>query len=95
MLKRLSRLIRKLPSIDQASMVLLALLLAYAILAGKTSAAILPTSAPKPAMIRPVLNSMVLQNTFDSAVSAPTDKRGFVTPKFCEVVFRHPIMVMG
>ena len=37
----------------------------------------------------PVLKSMVLENTLDKAVSTPTDKRGFVTPKFWGLVRPH------
>ena len=44
----------------------------------------------------PVLKSMVLQNTLDKAVSTPTDKRGFVTPKFWGLVRLHRSrMVLG
>lgn len=49
----------------------------------------------KSARLIPVLNSMVLQNTFGKAVAIPTEKRDFVTLKFCEVVFCYPIMVKG
>ena len=43
-----------------------------------------------------VLKSMVLENTFEPAVATPTDKRGFVMPKFWGVVrLRCPHMVSG
>ena len=37
----------------------------------------------------PVLKSMVLENTKSKAVATPTDKRGFVTPKFWGLVRPH------
>lgn len=40
-----------------------------------------------------VPKGMVCRSTFGSAVAAPTDKRGFVTPKFRELV-RQPLMVL-
>ena len=45
----------------------------------------------------PVLKSMVLENTLDKAVSTPTDKRGFVTPKFWGLVRLHcsPLVLGG
>jgi len=54
------------------------------------------TSAANPATLALVPKGMVLQNTFDSAVSTPTDKRGLLTPSFLGVVRLHcPRMVLG
>ena len=44
----------------------------------------------------PVQKCMVLENTFGKAVATPTDKRGFVTPKFCGLVrLRRPMVSDG
>jgi hypothetical protein len=37
----------------------------------------------------------VLVTPFLEAVATPTEKRGFVTSKFCGVVHHHPITVLG
>jgi len=43
----------------------------------------------------PVQKCMVCEDTFGSAVASPTDKRAFVTPKFCGLVRLHRPMVSG
>ena len=47
--------------------------------------------------LRPSLTARCFKNTFGSAVATPTDKRGFVTPKFWGLVRPHrsPLVLGG
>ena len=74
LLASLSALLSTLPTVAMESV--LVLLLALAFVAQKASAA--------PAVVHnaPVLNGMVLVTPHSEAVPTPTDKRGFVMPKF-------------
>jgi hypothetical protein len=52
------------------------------------------TASPLPYTISPDPKGLALQNAFGKAVATPTEKRGFVTPKFYGGPLR-PSMVYG